>query len=468
MEKTLNELMKICKEICLTISRLNIGGVLSLNTPLQVLLKKEFLEYAIYLADADAELTMEEQELIRDLLDISPKAVEVNEIRNMLAISGRAYESTRPKALKYFILADAGRKIGGDPYQYQNAQILVDTYRLFGEHLLAVTAVAGEEANRRFTGYVRTLENFLKEYGVFYTGAQKLIVPKPFFAAAKPVDVEKEADVDDLLEKLNALVGLTRVKHEIASLVNLIRVQKLREKRGLKTADISKHMVFYGNPGTGKTTVARLLGKIYQGLGVLRGGQLVEVDRGGLVCGYVGQTALKTQEVLDKALDGVLFIDEAYTLNVGKGENDFGQEAVDTILKAMEDKRDRLVVIVAGYEAPMEEFLSSNPGLKSRFNKYIQFDDYTSGELLEILESMSRAKDYHLAPEALLCARTYFERCLAVQGDHFGNAREVRNFLERAITNHASRVVNISNPTEEELTTICCPDVENITPNEIT
>ncbi|MDO4318628.1 MAG: AAA family ATPase [Lachnospiraceae bacterium] len=467
MEKTLNELMQICNQICLTISRLNIGGVLTLSTPLRVLMRKELLEYAIYLADADQELTMEEQELIRDTLGIRPKPVEINDIRNALAISGTSYETSRPKALKYFILADAGKKIGNDPYQYQNAQILVDTYRLFGEHLLAVTAIAGEEANRRFTGYMQMLENFLKEYGVFYTSVQKCITPKPFLAASKPVDVEKPVDVDSLLEELNELVGLSRVKQEISNLVNLIRVQKMREKRGFKTADISKHMVFYGNPGTGKTTVARLLGKIYQGLGVLRCGQLVEVDRGGLVCGYVGQTATKTQEVIDKAMDGVLFIDEAYTLNVGKGENDFGQEAVDTILKAMEDKRDRLVVIVAGYEAPMEEFLSSNPGLKSRFNKYIQFDDYTPGELMEILGSMSQAKDYRLAPEALLAAKDYFARCLREQGDHFGNAREVRNFLERAITNHASRVVNIGNPTEAELTTICYQDVEGIQPNEI-
>lgn len=467
MEKSLTELMQICNLICLTISRLNIGGVLALSTPLRVLLKQELLEYAVYLADADGELTMEEQELIRDTLGVRPKAHEVMDIRNAIAISGESYVKSRPKVLKYFILADAGKKIGNDPYRCQNGQILVDTYRLFGQHLLAVTKEAGEEANRRFTMYMDMLDDFLKEYGVFYVSTLKCIRPKPFVAAKEPVDIEKEISVEAVLEELNALVGLERVKTDINNLVNLIRVQKMREGKGLKSADISKHMVFYGNPGTGKTTVARLLGKIYQGLGVLRGGQLVEVDRGGLVCGYVGQTASKTQEVIDKAMDGVLFIDEAYTLNVGKGENDFGQEAVDTILKAMEDHRDRLIVIVAGYEGPMEEFLSSNPGLKSRFNKYIEFDDYTPEELINILTNMCKAKDYSLAEDALQVAEEYFANCLDVQKEHFGNAREARNFLEKAITNHASRVIQIDEPTEEQLTTICAEDVRRIIPNII-
>jgi len=249
--------------------------------------------------------------------------------------------------------------------------------------------------------------------------------------------------------------------------VDLIRVQKMREAKGMKTADISKHMVFYGNPGTGKTTVARLLGKIFQGLGVLKGGQLIEVDRGGLVCGYVGQTAIKTQEVIDKAMDGVLFIDEAYTLNVGKGENDFGQEAVDTLLKAMEDNRDRMIVIVAGYEEPMDEFLDSNPGLKSRFNKYIRFDDYSPEQLIKILEGMCSGKDYKLSPEARNAAIAYFDNCLKTQAENFANAREVRNFLEKAITNHATRVVGIQNPSEEDLCTIMEEDVKDIVPNVI-
>ena len=459
--------MAICDSICMTISRLNIGGVLALSMPLKVLLHREMMEFALYLADADGIITQEEQDLIKDTLQIKMRAEEVTDMRRRIAAQGGTYGSTRPKAMKYFILADAGKKIGNDPNKYQNAQILADTYKLFAEHILATKDNAGEKETNRMTQYITMLENFLKEYGVFYTSNFKLIKAKPMLVERKVVDPSDQENVDKLMESLNSLIGLDRVKKDIAGIVDLIRVQKMRESKGMKTADISKHMVFYGNPGTGKTTVARLLGKIFQGLGVLKGGQLIEVDRGGLVCGYVGQTAIKTQEVIDKAMDGVLFIDEAYTLNVGKGENDFGQEAVDTLLKAMEDNRDRLIVIVAGYEEPMDEFLDSNPGLKSRFNKYIRFDDYSPEQLIKILEGMCSGKDYKLSPEARQAAIEYFDNCLKTQAENFANAREVRNFLEKAITNHATRVVGIKNPSEEDLCTIIVDDVKDIVPNVI-
>ena len=459
--------MEICDSVCMTISRLNIGGVLALSMPLKVLLHREMMEFALYLADADGVITQEEQDLIKDTLQLKMRADEVTDMRRRIAAQGGSYGSTRPRAMKYFILADAGKKIGNDPNKYQNAQILADTYKLFAEHILATKDNAGEKETNRMTQYVTMLETFLKEYGVFYTSNFKLIKPKPLLVERKVVDPSDQENVDKLMESLNSLIGLDRVKKDIAGIVDLIRVQKMREAKGMKTADISKHMVFYGNPGTGKTTVARLLGKIFQGLGVLKGGQLIEVDRGGLVCGYVGQTAIKTQEVIDKAMDGVLFIDEAYTLNVGKGENDFGQEAVDTLLKAMEDNRDRLIVIVAGYEEPMDEFLDSNPGLKSRFNKYIRFDDYSPEQLIKILEGMCSGKDYKLSPEARQAAVEYFDNCLKTQAENFANAREVRNFLEKAITNHATRVVSIKEPTEEDLCTILENDVKDIVPNVI-
>ena len=451
----------------MTISRLNIGGVLALSMPLKVLLHREMMEFALYLADADGVITQEEQDLIKDTLQLKLRADEVTEMRRRIAAQGGTYGSTRPRAMKYFILADAGKKIGNDPNKYQNAQILTDTYKLFAEHILATKDNATEKETNRMTQYITMLETFLKEYGVFYTSNFKIIKAKPLLVERKVVDPGDQENVDKLMESLNSLVGLDRVKKDIAGIVDLIRVQKMREAKGMKTADVSKHMVFYGNPGTGKTTVARLLGKIFQGLGVLKGGQLIEVDRGGLVCGYVGQTAIKTQEVIDKAMDGVLFIDEAYTLNVGKGENDFGQEAVDTLLKAMEDNRDRLIVIVAGYEEPMDEFLDSNPGLKSRFNKYIRFDDYSPEQLIKILEGMCSGKDYKLSPEARQAAIDYFDNCLKTQAENFANAREVRNFLEKAITNHATRVVSIKEPTEEQLCTIILDDVKDIVPNVI-
>ena len=365
--------------------------------------------------------------------------------------------------MKYFILADAGKKIPNDPYMGQNAQILVDTYKAFGQHILSMQAETDEKQVSRMSQYTQMLETFLKEYGVFYTNQFKMIRSKQATPAKSKTDVNNVEDVEKILEELNALVGLDNVKSDISALVDLIRVQKMREANGMKSADISKHMVFFGNPGTGKTTVARMLSKIYRGLGVLSGGQLIEVDRGGLVCGYVGQTAIKTQEVIDKSIDGVLFIDEAYTLNVGKGENDFGQEAVDTLLKAMEDNRDRLVVIVAGYTGPMEQFIDSNPGLKSRFNKYIRFDDYTPEELIQILEGMCKGKDYTLSPEAREVAVRYFESRVESKAEDFANAREARNYLEKAITNHATRVVKLKNPDKKVLSTLEAEDLNTIT-----
>lgn len=202
-----------------------------------------------------------------------------------------------------------------------------------------------------------------------------------------------------------------------------------------------------------------MLGKIYRSLGVLSQGQLVEVDRSNLVSGYIGQTATKTQEVIDQAMGGILFIDEAYTLTSNKGENDFGQEAVDTLLKAMEDSRDDLMIIVAGYPEPMEEFLASNPGLKSRFPKFIHFADYTAEELLEILKNLCEQQQYHFSEEALAHAKEIFEEWTTNKPDNFANAREVRNLFEQAVANHASRVVNVKEATDELLSCIEAEDL---------
>jgi SpoVK/Ycf46/Vps4 family AAA+-type ATPase len=219
----------------------------------------------------------------------------------------------------------------------------------------------------------------------------------------------------------------------------------------MKPPAISLHMVFSGNPGTGKTTVARLLANIYKGLGVLSSGHLVEVDRSNLVVGYVGQTATKTAQVIDEALGGVLFIDEAYTLTAGKGENDFGQEAVDTLLKAMEDHRDDLIVIVAGYPDLMEEFLNSNPGLRSRFNKYIFFADYTPEELMQILEANCKKQQYKMTDAAKASATRYFTEKVLEHSDTFANAREVRNFMERAIAHQASRIISLGDEIDDDV-----------------
>ena len=261
---------------------------------------------------------------------------------------------------------------------------------------------------------------------------------------------QPKPSLEELMEQLDALVGLDEVKKDVKSLVNLMKVRKLRQENGLPVPPMSLHMVFMGNPGTGKTTVARLISGLYAAIGVLSKGQLVEVDRSGLVAGYVGQTALKTQEVIQSALGGVLFIDEAYSLSSG-GENDFGREAIETILKAMEDHRDDLIVIVTGYSGPMDDFLSSNPGLESRFNKYFTFPDYTGEQLMAIFCAQCDRNGYKLTEESEKAARALFDRLYEERNENFGNGRDVRNRFEDMIVRQSNRVATMENPGKDDL-----------------
>lgn len=261
-----------------------------------------------------------------------------------------------------------------------------------------------------------------------------------------PPEPEK---IEDLKKELHSYIGLNLIKEEVESLINWIEICKQRKAFDLPTPELSLHMVFSGNPGTGKTMIARLMARIYHSLGILSKGQLVEVDRSGLVAGYVGQTAGKTTEVVNKALGGVLFIDEAYTL-INKSENDFGQEAVDTILKAMEDNRDDLVVIVAGYTELMEEFIHSNPGLESRFNRFMHFPDYTIEEMMGIFDMRCSQSGYQLADTARDELQTILEEKSKDVGG-FGNARGVRNLFEKAIAEQADRLAALTEPMTKAL-----------------
>ncbi|MCR4960029.1 MAG: Gfo/Idh/MocA family oxidoreductase [Lachnospiraceae bacterium] len=265
-------------------------------------------------------------------------------------------------------------------------------------------------------------------------------------------------DEEDPMEELNSLIGLDNLKTDVEELVNLMKLQKMREERGMKAVSISKHLVFSGNPGTGKTTVARILAKLYKQAGILSKGQLVEVDRSGLVAGYVGQTAIKTREKIQEALGGILFVDEAYAL-VKEGQ-DYGQEAIDTILKAMEDNRKDFVVIVAGYPDLMKTFIESNPGLKSRFNKYFYFEDYNEEELMKIFEMYLKKNDYKLSDEARPMVEKHIKFMVETKDSNFANARDVRNYFEHIINRQASRAINIKDATDEDLQMITPDDLK--------
>ncbi len=404
----------------------------------------------------------------------------------------KEFPTAIPRSFTYFANADLSGRSAYTTKGYSKSRFLLNIYEQLGQEFIVCDSRPNEEELKKLTEYCYNIEKFLRKHKLYEAGSKPPVKPdskaantpasktpasdktKNSTVSADSISAtieamkgrlnkeeipEEELKLDDLMEELNSLTGLEDVKKDIKSIINLLKVKKLREERDMKQPSVTLHMVFSGNPGTGKTTVARLLAKIYKCLGVVRTGQLVEVDRSGLVEGYVGQTAAKTKGVVESALGGILFIDEAYTLTAGKDGKDFGQEAVDTLLKLMEDNRDDLIVIVAGYTDLMKEFVESNPGLKSRFNKYITFKDYTGEQLFEIFMSMCTNQDYIPDDAGKKYVREYLEKRASSNDENFANAREVRNYLERAIARQASRVVEIKDISDTQLKTLTASDL---------
>ena len=451
-------------EICDALVRADVGSVRTEGRVLKALFKNDLALFGAYLAEVGGMVPETEIVFIQTTLSFPANSPIIASLRTRQRIANLSVD-TVPQSLKYAVLSDAGNKLSPDPFKRQASMIFYDTFKTFGKTILShrTRDVSGADA-QRLTTYLERMECMLKEYAVWRPSSQKSYrVVEP--GTNPQTEEERKGELEELLAELEGLIGLEGVKRQVNTIVNLIQVQQMREALGMKAADVSKHMVFLGNPGTGKTTVARLLAKIYGALGVLRTGQLVEVDRSGLVRGYVGQTATRTQEVIEEAMGGLLFIDEAYALTVDKGQGDFGQEAVDTLLKAMEDHRDDLVVVVAGYTELMEQFLNSSPGLRSRFATTIFFDDYTADELMDILLQNLKKQEYQLSPAAKKKAREMIEHRVANKPDNFANARDVRNFMERAIANHAVRVAGLEEARGNKriLSTIKVEDLEDWT-----
>lgn len=416
--------------------------------------------------DSDGRLTSSELEAWLD--DIGPRLsppvlVDSAQLRESQILAGKRRWLDAPSVLFDLLLHADARDGGGRAAHYYDVGIRL------AHAAASVDLVPSPDEIAAIDSYRGVLLRAFDTAGVARPGATRPGTPtSPPRAAeaatattpapAAPVEMPPPRPIEDLLAELDELVGLQTVKTDVHRLTSLLRIQRLREERGLPTLETSHHLVFTGNPGTGKTTVARLLSQIMRTLGLVSKGHLVETDRSHLVAGYVGQTATKTRDIMESALGGTLLIDEAYALARG-GENDFGREAIDTVVKFMEDHRDDLAVIAAGYPEEMATLIDANPGLKSRFTRTINFPDYTADELVQIFERTSKDTQYHLDESGRAALQAVIDAEPRTRG--FGNARFVRNVFEEAVGRQAERLATVEHPTEGELTTLTAADISD-------